>query len=59
MDRGREGRGGVEDGGGREGRIVGGKGGEKEGGRQGGREGGWEGGREEEYRDIRPGRKRQ
>ena len=37
MDRGRDGRGGVED----------------------GREGGREGGREDEYRDIRPGRKRQ
>ena len=48
MDQGREG-GGVED--------------EREGGREGGkesgREGGREGGREEEYRDIRPGRKRQ
>ena len=41
MDRGREGRGGVED------------------GREGGREGWSEGGREDEYRDIRPGRKRQ
>ena len=35
----------------------------REGRREGGKEGGWEGGRkggrEEEYRDIRPGRKRQ
>ena len=45
MDRVREGRGGVEDG--------------REGGKEGGREGWREGGREDEYRDIRPGRKRQ
>ena len=45
MDRGREGRGGVEDG--------------REGGKEGGGEGWRGGGREDEYRDIRPGRKRQ